>query len=236
MVFDGGMSPTGLFNISFLIEKINKGLASGARFSFGTGVGVNAPDGEMFFKIGPREILRIDHEGRFIRDGNVVTEDKDVALVLRAWLGYCCVAMGREQDRLISAENRVAELEAELAKLGGSRAREEGEKMSIVDMDFISALVAAELPTLLVLLEETTEDFHVVAKQHAEADTRRQVAIRLMTIGAHIEPVIAHAVEDQRLQCLLDQYRERVALVRGVLQERVMSMAAIAHSRREFPT
>ena len=97
--------------------------------------------------------------------------------------------------------------------------------MSIVNLNFITTLINAELPALLVLLEETTEDFHVVAKQHAEADTRRQVATRLMTLGSNIEPVIAHAVEDQRLQCLLDQYRERVALVRDVLRERVLSMA-----------
>jgi hypothetical protein len=116
-VFDAGSTPYQI-DIAFVVEKLNKGLdaiVSTSRLYYGTGVGVDAPDGEMIFRVGAREILKIDAEGRFIREGGTVAEDKDVALVLRAWLGYCCAAMGREQDRLIAADNRIAELERLLA-------------------------------------------------------------------------------------------------------------------------
>lgn len=102
--------------------------------------------------------------------------------------------------------------------------------MSIVNMNFIVTLVNAELPKLLELLESTTQEFHEVGVKHALANTHLSIALNNVAAGFISDTVVAsadnQAIATQRLQCELDQHRERVVLVREVLRERVLAMTA----------
>lgn len=103
--------------------------------------------------------------------------------------------------------------------------------MSIVNMHFVVTLVEAELPKLLELIESTTQAFHEVAVGHAVANAHLSVALqRVAAAGQDSDLVVASvtdmAVAAQRLQCLLDQHRENVTLVREVLRDRVLAMSA----------
>ena len=102
--------------------------------------------------------------------------------------------------------------------------------MSIVHMNFVVTLVNAELPELLELIESTTVAFHEVAVEHAVANAHLSVALQRVAAGHDSDLVVASvtdmAVAAQRLQCLLDQHRENVTMVREVLRERVLAMSA----------
>jgi hypothetical protein len=77
--------------------------------------------------------------------------------------------------------------------------------MSIVNMNFVVALVNAELPKLLSIALQ-----QVAAGTATEADER--ITLRL-------------SAKRQKLQCALDQHRDCVQLVRDVLHERVLAMS-----------
>lgn len=102
--------------------------------------------------------------------------------------------------------------------------------MSIVNMHFVVTLVNAGVRQLLELLESTTQEFHSIGEQHALANAHLSVALQRVAAGHDSDLVVASvtdmAVAVQRLQCLLDQHRENVTLVREVLRERVLSMSA----------
>ena len=103
--------------------------------------------------------------------------------------------------------------------------------MSIVNMVFVVTLVNAELPKLLEMLESATVAFHEVAVEQATANARLNIALHTVASGAfsdHTEPVVVGlSVQAQQIQCLLDQHRENVALVREVLNQRVLAMTAM---------
>lgn len=99
-----------------VVKKLREGLEeSGGNTLIASGVGYGQqPAGDILFNAGNLEVLRIDSEGDFFHKGEKLDHNDDVAFVLRGWLGYCLIAMNRENRVRWDGEARIAELEAKL--------------------------------------------------------------------------------------------------------------------------
>ena len=97
-----------------VVKKLREGLEEyGGNTLIAGGVGNGQPAGDIIFNAGNLEVLRIDPKGDFFYKGEKLDHNEDVAFVLRAWLGYCVIAMKENRERF-KGEERIGELEAQL--------------------------------------------------------------------------------------------------------------------------
>ena len=103
--------------------------------------------------------------------------------------------------------------------------------MSIVNMNFVVSLVNAELPKLLLMLEEATMDFHEIGVKHALANAHLSIALHTIAAGHISDSVVAsadsQAIAAQCLQCELDQHRALIPEVQDFLLDAVLDIAAV---------
>jgi len=86
-------------DISRVVEKLQEGwdvYPYDSDSILAAGKGVNGgTDGSIVFVTGGTEVLRIDPQGNLIKDGKTLDNDKEVFIVLRAFLGYVTAQYNR---------------------------------------------------------------------------------------------------------------------------------------------
>lgn len=97
VILDSGEGP--LIDISNVYEKLMIGLKEfplSTSHTVASGAGyLGGENGEICFKIAGEEVLRFDNEGRLFHNGELLCDDKELFVILRAFFGYMLGSMNK---------------------------------------------------------------------------------------------------------------------------------------------
>jgi len=99
VVLDSGEGPP--LDISNVYEKLMIGLKEfppSTSHTIASGAGyLGGENGEIHFRIAGKEVLRFDNEGRLFHNGELLGDDKELFVILRAFFGYMMGGMNKNR-------------------------------------------------------------------------------------------------------------------------------------------
>jgi hypothetical protein len=99
VILDSGEGPP--LDISNVYEKLMIGLKEfpqSTSHTVASGAGyLGGENGEIHFRIAGKEVLRFDNEGRLFHNGELLGDDKELFVILRAFFGYMMGGMNKNR-------------------------------------------------------------------------------------------------------------------------------------------